>query len=499
MRISNVVKETGVSRELIHHYLRQGLIPKPSQRAIYTRTQIDLLRQLKKLREDHHIPLDLIRRVFELFDFDPGHLAPFTLTDSLNKRMGHLVNGEDILSPTLSAEEIITRTGISSDRLKDYVQAKLVRPITHVKPEMFSHYDINIIHLCEQGTALGMPFESFRTIGAYVRIGFELEHKIIFDVAREQAKEEKKIFAEIFLRREVITSFIQNLLQSLISQRLMDLATLGKDISHSLDSIIYRPSPLFCQRYGIDQAIEAAQENLSVSPDRPKGWHYIARLMLHAGRYREANFFLEQALEKWPTHDALLALQGITLMLSGLYERGIMLLRERLNTSPQEPLGRVFLALSLFTPPEEKEAEREQIIAAVATKINLANLIEEALDMAQEASPEVRTETYMFAGWALTAIPPPFRNEAHGVRLLTETYKYLQQDGGADEAPVAGLRERYLINTAYLLFLCLSQGETVGKDRLETSNIPSLTELRSLICSLDPGSTFAEKVFLSTE
>ena len=70
MRISEVVKETGVSRELIHHYLRQGLLPQPRQRAIYTNQQIDLLRLLKKLREDHQLPLDLIRRVFELFEFD---------------------------------------------------------------------------------------------------------------------------------------------------------------------------------------------------------------------------------------------------------------------------------------------------------------------------------------------------------------------------------------------------------------------------------------------
>ncbi len=518
MRIREVVKETGVSRELIHHYLRQGLLPQPTQRAIYTDQQIDLLRLLKKLREDHHLPLDLIRRVFETFDFDPVHLVPFTLADSLNKRMGHLVDGGDILSASLSAEELVSRAGISADRLRDYVRAKLVQPIPNAEQEMFSIYDINIIALCEQGVELGMSFDSFRTIGAYVRVGFELEHEVLFEVAREQAKDKKRVLGEIFVRREVITSFIRNLLQSLISQRLMDFASLGKSFNGSADSIVYRPSPLFCQRFGLDQAIEAAQESLCASPETPGLWLDTATLMLHAGRYREANFFLEQALEQWPADDDLLALQGKSLVLSGLRERGIKALQERLNMAGPEPLSRIYLALALFAQTgadeektdeektdeektDKKKTDKEEIeehSSHVVTQANSARLIEEGLASIKGAPPEIRTETCMLAGWALTSMPPPFRNEEQGLHLLADTLKKLQK-GALGKNRLPGMRERYLINTAYLLHHCAHQTEDSGKNQTRTRTIPQSKDLRALICSLDPGSAFAERVFLADQ
>lgn len=495
MRIREVVKETGVSRELIHHYLRQGLLPQPSQRAIYTDQQIALLRLLKKLREDHHLPLDLIRRVFEIFDFDPAQLIPFTLADSLNMRIGNLVNGGDILSATLTAEEITAQTGITTDRLADYIGAKLVHPIAQGEEETFPFYDSNIIALCERGIELGMSFDSFRTIGAYVRVGFELEHEVLFEVARERAKDEKRVLGEIFVRREVITSFIQNLLQSLISQRLVDLSSLGREISDFPDSIIYRPSPVFCQRHGLDQAIEDAQESLCASPEEPGRWLDTANLMLHAGRYREANFFLGQALEEWPSDSDLLALQGRTLVLSGLHERGVKVLQERLDASGPEPLSRVFLALALFFHSGGNQENKEQLPSNVATQTSLAKLIEEALASAKDVSAEVRTQTSMLVGWALAAIPPPFRDEEQGIRLLSDTLRKLQK-GAWGKGRLPGMRERYLINTAYLLLKCAEQAEATGKGRALAKEVPSAKDLCVLICSLDPGSTFAQKVFL---
>ena len=61
MRISEVSERTGISRELIHHYLRQGLLPKPETRAQYSEEQVRLLQQIKVLREQHHLPLEIIR------------------------------------------------------------------------------------------------------------------------------------------------------------------------------------------------------------------------------------------------------------------------------------------------------------------------------------------------------------------------------------------------------------------------------------------------------
>ena len=217
--------------------------------------------------------------------------------------------------------------------------------------------------------------------------------------------------------------------------------------------------------------------------------------MLHAGRYREANFFLGQALEEWPSDSDLLALQGRTLVLSGLHERGVKVLQERLDASGPEPLSRVFLALALFFHSGGNQENKEQLPSNVATQTSLAKLIEEALASAKDVSAEVRTQTSMLVGWALAAIPPPFRDEEQGIRLLSDTLRKLQK-GAWGKGRLPGMRERYLINTAYLLLKCAEQAEATGKGRALAKEVPSAKDLCVLICSLDPGSTFAQKVFL---
>jgi len=55
-----------------------------------------------------------------------------------------------------------------------------------------------------------------------------------------------------------------------------------------------------------------------------------------------------------------------------------------------------------------------------------------------------------------------------------------------------GMRERLLINAAYLLFCCHDQGSLSQGE----SGAPPKEELRALICRLDPASAFARQVFL---
>ena len=493
MRIREVVKETGVSRELIHHYLRQGLLPKPEQKAEYSRQHVLLLRLLKRLREDHHLPLEVIRGVFEIFDFDPAHLEPFTLADSLNNRLTSLTNGGDIFSASLPAGEIVNQLGISPDRLHEYVEAKLLRPVKRGDEDRFSVYDMNIIALCERGTQLGIPFHSLRNISAYVRVAFELEHKYLFEVARQESHDRKKALSGIFVRQEIITRFIQNLVQSQICHRLTDLITLGREIGGTLDTILFRPSAVFCRRHGLEKSIEVAQEALCERPGDPGLWRRTARLMLHAGRYREASFFLEQALHKWPDDPSLLSLDGRALILSGSLERGADLLKIQVASASPDPLSCVFLALCLLHSAQEATGDEPLISQA----LELQDLIKLALESAQQAPWEVRTEVRMIAGWVLHSVPSSLQQSGEGIGLLTETYDSLKQ-GQQEDLQIPGLKERFLINTAYLLFRCSGDTEASKGNRSTPGRLPAPEELRTLICNLDPAGAFAEKIFLET-
>ena len=62
-----MVKATGVSRETIQFYLREGILPKPRKReknqAEYDESYVELLRLIKDLQENHFLPLGVIKKI----------------------------------------------------------------------------------------------------------------------------------------------------------------------------------------------------------------------------------------------------------------------------------------------------------------------------------------------------------------------------------------------------------------------------------------------------
>jgi DNA-binding transcriptional MerR regulator len=381
--IREVAADTGLSRELIHHYLRQGLLPRSRGRAKYSGQQVRLLQLIKKLREDHQLPLEVIRSVFQFFDFDPARLEPLTLSHSLNTRMTQLgVGGEILSSETLSSDELIRRTGVSMERVTEYVEAKLVAPIAQGDEERFTVYDANIITLCERGLEIGIPFESFRTIASYTRIGFAMEHAVIFQVPPEVTENPKTFLGELFVRREITTSFIQNLLESLIAQRIQDMTLPGLETRATLDRVLYRPSPTFIRRHAVDERIDGAQEKISRSPDDMAMWLDTARLMLHAGRHREAVFFLEQAQNRWPLDPAIRELYGRALVCAAQYERAIPILEKAASISTGSAAAPSFLALALVA-----QASSTSEVQQIPNAVQIKSLARTALKAAGDEPP----------------------------------------------------------------------------------------------------------------
>jgi DNA-binding transcriptional MerR regulator len=69
MRMAELARASGVSRETIHFYLREGLLHRPDKRgrtlAWYDETHLERLRLIRRLREEKYLPLDVIRRMID--------------------------------------------------------------------------------------------------------------------------------------------------------------------------------------------------------------------------------------------------------------------------------------------------------------------------------------------------------------------------------------------------------------------------------------------------
>jgi AcrR family transcriptional regulator len=65
MRISELAKKAGLSRNTIHYYFREGLLPPPLKTgrtmAFYTNSHLDCLGVIRKLREERNLPIAAIR------------------------------------------------------------------------------------------------------------------------------------------------------------------------------------------------------------------------------------------------------------------------------------------------------------------------------------------------------------------------------------------------------------------------------------------------------
>jgi DNA-binding transcriptional MerR regulator len=67
MKISELVERTGVPKETIHYYLREGVLRKPRKgtknSADYNESYVDQIRIIKKLQEHYFLPLSVIKKI----------------------------------------------------------------------------------------------------------------------------------------------------------------------------------------------------------------------------------------------------------------------------------------------------------------------------------------------------------------------------------------------------------------------------------------------------
>jgi DNA-binding transcriptional MerR regulator len=88
MRMRELEKASGVGRETIRYYIREGLLPEPSRvsrnSAFYSDDHIHRLRAIKRMQEERFLPLAVIRALLEAEDGDRW-LAPeaFPMLDSM--------------------------------------------------------------------------------------------------------------------------------------------------------------------------------------------------------------------------------------------------------------------------------------------------------------------------------------------------------------------------------------------------------------------------------
>jgi len=71
MKISQLVKRTGVPKETIHFYIREGLLRKPRKSSVntadYNERYVDQIQLIKDLRDNYYLPIPEIKKIVKDF------------------------------------------------------------------------------------------------------------------------------------------------------------------------------------------------------------------------------------------------------------------------------------------------------------------------------------------------------------------------------------------------------------------------------------------------
>jgi DNA-binding transcriptional MerR regulator len=151
MRMRDLEKASGVGRETIRYYIREGLLPEPDKAsrnsARYSDEHVARLKAIKRLQEERFLPLAVIR---ELLEADDG--GRWLLPEAF---------------PMLDA--------LLAQRLEASGPARVALADLPLPDHQREHLDDLMISVAEDGTVSARDAAILRTVGRLDEIGFRPE------------------------------------------------------------------------------------------------------------------------------------------------------------------------------------------------------------------------------------------------------------------------------------------------------------------------------------
>ena len=160
-RMNELVKASGVPKSTILHYLHQGLLPEPTRTspnmAYYDPGCVDRIRFILHLQDAHRLTLAEIKEMFE----SRGDEADFSAQLQLND----IIFGKSRDDRIVDRMDFCSATGLSSNQVKELVDAKLLLP--H-REDKFDQDDVRMGAMYGRGFGFGLEVEDMTY---YVELG----------------------------------------------------------------------------------------------------------------------------------------------------------------------------------------------------------------------------------------------------------------------------------------------------------------------------------------
>ena len=203
MKIRDLVERTGVSRETVHYYIREGLLPKPRKRgrniADYDDSYVERIRMIKELQDNYFLPLAVIKNILKYRKKSPEGQSFLSLRREYFRPVDQLLPGE------ISGEEAFRKaTGLGRKWLVKMEEWGIISPELRDGQKVYSQDDIT----------LGKLVVQMDEIGIGVKDGFDAEAlKHYRDMFREIVVMSHKYFIEATLGKLSPEEFSKRIVQ----------------------------------------------------------------------------------------------------------------------------------------------------------------------------------------------------------------------------------------------------------------------------------------------
>ncbi len=175
MKISELVKRTGVPKETIHFYIREGLLRKPRKSGVnaadYHERYVDQILLIKDLRDNYYLPIPEIKKVIKDFKRQsPSNQAISQFHSKYFRPADRLLTQEII-----GREAFKQATGLGRRWIAQTIEWGLITPTKQNGEEVFSYDDVAIGKLMVDmerigfGPKHGHDPEDLRYISDFVR------------------------------------------------------------------------------------------------------------------------------------------------------------------------------------------------------------------------------------------------------------------------------------------------------------------------------------------
>lgn len=213
MRIRELAKIAGVSRETIHFYLREGLLPPPekvnTRVAYFDASHLARLRLIKRLQQVH-LPLSTIK---EHLEYVAGR-SPEFLDERFIPRLEEFLDldGEET---ELSLNEVAEQAGLTFEQVTRLEALGVLRPTQAGGQAYYTQADRDAAAAAKMLLDQGVAFEDLRFVRRYQELidqenGFIFHHLILPALAggrRDQVSAGRGFQAlrtiEAYLRRQI--------------------------------------------------------------------------------------------------------------------------------------------------------------------------------------------------------------------------------------------------------------------------------------------------------